>query len=101
MASTPEGKVKAKVKKLLTAYKCYQFWPVQMGYGAPTLDCIGWCNGFAFAIETKAPGKKPTKRQLSTAIKMRDAGAPVFIIDGTDKDDSVHLEAWLASFSRT
>lgn len=95
--ATPEGRVKAKVKKLLTSHGCYQFWPVQMGYGAPCLDCVGWHKGYAFAIETKAPGKKPTKRQLATAEKMTAAGAPVFIIDGTESDDWSRLEAWLAS----
>lgn len=95
--ATPEGRVKAKVKRLLSEHGCYQFWPVQMGYGAPCLDCVGWHKGYAFAIETKAPGKKPTKRQLATAVKMRAAGAPVFIIDGTSQDDMVLLENWLDS----
>lgn len=34
---TPEGKVKAAVKKLLKLYPdVYAHWPVQTGYGAPT-----------------------------------------------------------------
>ena len=41
----PEGKVKDRVKRLLKKYGCYQFWPVQTGYGAPTLDCLGCHNG--------------------------------------------------------
>lgn len=99
MADTPEAKVKAKVKKLLTKHECYQFWPVQMGYGAPCLDCIGWRRGYAFAIETKAPGKKPTKRQGATATIMRNAGAPVFVIDSVESDDYAALESWLASLN--
>ena len=80
MAATPEGKVKDKVKRLLKKYGCYQFWPVQTGYGAPTLDCLGCHNGFFFGIETKAPGKRPTPRQRLTMEDMREAQAAVFVI---------------------
>ena len=88
---TPEGKVKAKVKRLLARYPVYSHWPVQTGYGSPTLDCIVCAAGHFFAIETKAPGKKPTPRQEQTIKAMRDAGALVFIIDG----DCVLLERQL------
>lgn len=77
---TPEGKVKAKVKKMLKEHNAYQFWPVQTGYGAATLDCIGCHEGIFFAIETKAPGKHMTARQNNTAHAMRQAGAVVFCI---------------------
>jgi len=97
VAKTPEGKVKDKVKALLKKHGAYQFWPVQMGYGAPCLDCIGWHQGRGFAVETKAPGKKPTKRQLATAKEMLAAGAPVFIIDGVESHGWTLLENWLAS----
>lgn len=82
MATTPEGRVKAAVKKVLADYVIYQYWPVPGGYGAPTLDCIGCCNGWFFAIETKAPGEKPTPRQFQTIGDMRKAGAIIFVIDG-------------------
>ena len=77
---TPEGKVKAKVKRLLQKYGCYQFWPVQTGYGAPTLDCLGCHNGFFFGIETKAPGKRPTPRQRLTIEDMEAAEGVVFVV---------------------
>ncbi len=88
MAATPEGKVKAKVKKMLKQYGCYQFWPVQTGYGAPTLDCIACCNGHFIGIETKAPGKQPTPRQRLTMEDMREAGATVFVIGERKKGDT-------------
>ena len=80
MANTPEGKVKDRVKRLLKKYNCYQFWPVQTGYGAPTLDCIGCHAGFFFSIETKAPGKHLTPRQSLTKEDMEEADARVFVI---------------------
>ena len=94
---TPQGRVKAKVKAVLKKYPLHAFWPVQSGYGAPTLDCLGCHHGLYFAIETKAPGKKPTPRQVITIKQMRDAGATVFVIDG----DCAALEAWLETTNGT
>ena len=97
MAQTPEGKVKNSVKKLLTDGKrwgkIYQFWPVQTGYGAATLDCLGCYQGRAFAIETKALGGKPTKRQRLTIREMEDADMVVFVIDGPERLRD--FEMWL------
>lgn len=94
---TPEGKVKVRVKRILEPYKpaLYAHWPVQTGFGAPTLDCVGWFFGQSFAIETKAPGKKPTPMQLSTMRDMKAAGAKIFLIDG-EKFPYLPLKQWLA-----
>ena len=88
---TPEGRVKAKVKKLLKGYNLYSNWPVPCGYGTPMLDCVGCFLGLFFSIETKAPGGKPTPRQQQTIEEQRRAGAKVFVIDG----DTTELEEWL------
>ena len=90
---TPEGKVKEQVKKLLKASGAYLHMPVMNGMGAPTLDFICCLNGRYIAIETKAPGKKPTPRQLVTMEDMRKAGAFVFVVS-CDADLAV-LEAYL------
>lgn len=89
MAQTPEGKVKAAVKKVLAEHGVYSFMPVQAGYGAPALDFHCCHNGTAFFIETKAPGKKPTPRQLLTIEKIEAAGGRVFVIDG-GTDEHLH-----------
>jgi hypothetical protein len=98
MSTTPEGKVKREVKDILHRFepKLYQFWPVQMGMGTSTLDCIGSYCGFAFAIETKAPGGKPTARQETVIEQMREAGVMVFVIDGTGNSLD-ELRCWLQS----
>jgi hypothetical protein len=80
-----ESTVKIEVKKRLNKMGAYHFWPVQMGLGATTLDCLGCYKSKFFAIETKAPGKSLTPRQRVTMADMRRAGAIVFIIDGTDQ----------------
>tara|TARA_R110000868_G_scaffold45410_1_gene150650 strand:+ start:201 stop:476 length:276 start_codon:yes stop_codon:yes gene_type:complete len=90
---TPEGRVKDAVKKVLKAHNAYYHMAVMNGLGAPTLDFVGCHRGRYFAIETKAPGKKPTPRQWSTIIDMRTAGGKVFIIDG----DLTELKGWLTS----
>ena len=80
MAGTPEGKVKDLVKKLLKAHGAYAHWPVQAGYGSPTLDCNGSHHGMRFDIETKAPGKHLTPRQELIRTDLLAAGGPVFVI---------------------
>lgn len=82
MASTPEGKVKAAVKKMLASFgdEVYSHWPVQNGMGSPTLDCIICAYGRYIAIETKAEGKKPTARQTFTIEQMTKAQAVVYVV---------------------
>lgn len=96
---TPEGKVKELIKKAMLPYRqfgeLYAHWPVPNGLGESTLDCIGCYRGHYFAIEAKAPGKKPTARQMQTIAKMRDAGAAVFVIECAD--DLLPLLRWLDS----
>lgn len=92
---TPEGKVKVKVKRILNLYEnMYYFMPVQTGYGSPTLDILGFHDGRGFAIETKAAGKKLTKRQEVIATEIKQSCAPVFVIDGTPESFN-ELIAWL------
>lgn len=93
MATTPEGKVKAKVSRILRdTPNLYYFMPVPGGYGESTLDYIVCHKGRFASIETKAPGKKPTPRQNMVAEMMRRAGGTVFVIDG----DTSELEEWLS-----
>lgn len=79
---TPEGKVKAKVKKALLQLgtDCWRFMPVQTGYGAPALDFLLSVRGRFVAIETKAPGKKLTPQQESTKADIEAAGGIVLIV---------------------
>ena len=80
---TPEGRIKAKINKVLAQWEgVYKFMPVQQGLGATTLDYLICVNSHFLGIEAKAPGKKPTPRQLLTIQKIRDAGGTAFVIDG-------------------
>jgi hypothetical protein len=94
---TPENKVKKRVKWLLDQYKpMYQYWPVPMGMGPSSLDCIVCYYGFFVAIETKAPGKKPTPRQEFCIDAIRAAYGSTFVVDDEASLEKLqeHLE-WI------
>lgn len=97
MRTTPEGKVKAKVKRIVAKFgdRVYTHWPVLSGMGAPTLDCIGSVGGHAFAVETKAAGEDLTPRQRITRRDMMAAGVTVFRIVGLEEWPLLEFEAWL------
>lgn len=110
MAVTPEGKIKKLVNKVLDEFAetipvtisgydtgdelsimdafatktLYRYWPVPAGYGASSLDCIVVYYGLAIAIETKAPGKRPTPRQKLTIAEIKSAGGIVLVIDSEE-----------------
>ena len=92
---TPEGVVKRKINGILSqANSVWWMMPVQNGMGKASLDYIGWRRGQAFAIEAKAPGKVPTPRQETTIRNMREGGAVIFVVDGTEKHPYAPLMAW-------
>jgi len=96
---TPEGVVKDAVRELLDQYQgLYSFWPVQTGYGRTTIDVLGCYRGRFFGIETKAPEKLPTPRQLEVMAAIRAAGGAVFVIASKDVSE---LKTWLDHLDRT
>lgn len=85
MATTPEGKVKAAVRKKLKELGYWYYFPVQNGFGSVgipdvvgckpvkiTPEMVGTTIGVFFAVETKAPGKlkntTPNQRKNIDAI---------------------------------
>jgi hypothetical protein len=94
---TPEGKVKAKVKRLLKEHDAYFFMPVQTGYGAPTLDFLVCVYGFFVAIETKAGKARPTQRQELTINEIRQAGGFAIVV----REDTTSLESMLNLMRRS
>jgi hypothetical protein len=86
--TTPEGKVKAKLKRFLDLLPSqYQFWPVQTGLGASTLDCLLCVNGSFVAIETKAKKGVMTHRQKLVRELIEAAGGIVYVVDDIDAAD--------------
>jgi hypothetical protein len=80
--ATPESRVKEMVKRLLRREFPVVYWhmPVQNGMGAPALDFHCSVDGLYVAIETKAPGKHMTPRQVQTGEQITNSGGLVFTI---------------------
>jgi len=96
--TTPESKIKARVRKLLTHPRIWQFWPVPSGMQAATLDIHGVIRVFDlpvfFMVETKAPDGRLTLRQRAHVQAMRDKlNVRVFVV--RDDRTFAELEAWI------
>lgn len=91
--STPEGKVKTKVRAELIKRNVYHFMPATGGYGRSGIpDIVGCHRGYFFAIETKAGAGKTTALQERELQQIRDAGGVAFVINETNVGDIVE---WL------
>jgi len=105
---TPEGKTKKLIYELLAKYdiqsstkagtftKAAGWWyPAVQGMmsvrGVP--DIVGTFNGKFFAIEAKAPGKKPTGLQALQIAAIAASGGAVFVVDG--EESLKGFETWL------
>jgi Holliday junction resolvase len=89
MATTPEGKVKAKVKKILDAYGAYYFMPATGGYGKSGVPDIVCCaNGYFIGIECKA-GKGKTTALQDKNLDAITAAAGVAVVINEDNIDYV------------
>lgn len=91
---TPEGRVKANIRRVLDAFGVYYLMPVQMGLGAAGVDfhCVVKVTyiidgapidlPIGFFIEAKKPGDEPTGRQKVFLQDRREQqNAKTFVID--------------------
>ncbi len=101
MAQTPEGKVKAGVRKYLVSLGIrpaggklppvevtgWFYFPMQNGMGVSGIpDIVGCYKGKFFAIETKAPGKRnnTSANQKLRIAEIQAAGGAVLVADGVE-----------------
>ena len=80
---TPEGKIKALVKReLLSKFPddAWVFMPVQTGYGRPALDFIICFRGHFVTVETKTPVGAFRPSQKMTREETLKAGGMVFCV---------------------
>jgi hypothetical protein len=96
MTTTPEGRVKAKIKALLKKYNIYHFMPATGGYGRSGVpDIIACMRGRFLAIECKAGAGKLTPLQSRELALIEEAGGLAYVIN----EDSIEsLEIALLSF---
>ena len=96
MASTPEAKVKAAVKKLLDEMGIYHFSPVQNGMGRAGIpDIIGCFRGRFLGIECKAGKGKTTALQDLELEKIRQAKGFAYVVNETNLQDLKELLQWM------
>jgi hypothetical protein len=82
--TTPEGRVKAKVKALLKKYNIYHFMPATGGYGRSGVpDIIACVRGRFLAIECKAGAGKLTALQERELATIEEAGGISYVINET------------------
>jgi len=110
--ATPEGKVKALLRKVLKPFGVWMYAPVSNGMGAHgipdyvccvplvvTPDMVGKKLGLFVGIETKAPGRRGqpdrglSKMQVMQKKRIMDASGYYFVVDGMDdiEDLTVYL----------
>lgn len=82
MAQTPEAKVKAKIKKILTEHGVYYAMPIGTGYGNSGVpDFLCCVNGYFLAIEAKAGKGTTTALQEKNLREIEDAGGVAIVIN--------------------
>lgn len=96
MTTTPEGRVKAKVKALLKKHNIYHFMPATGGYGRSGVpDIIACMRGRFLALECKAGAGKLTPLQSRELTLIEEAGGLAYVIN---EDGIESLEIALLSF---
>jgi Holliday junction resolvase len=95
VATTPEAKVKARVKKTLDEMGIYHFSPFQAGMGRAGIPDIICCyNGLFVAIECKAGKGKTTALQEREINAIRTAKGLAFVINEDNVDHLKELLTW-------
>ena len=92
MANTPEGRVKADIKKWLKARGIWFFMPVGNGMGVVGIpDFICCAKGEFLAIEAKAPGKRgnTTPNQQRVLFEISAAGGISLVVDDASQLEGV------------
>ena len=82
MATTPEGKIKNKLDKMLKYEKVWYYSPQEGPFGrAGVPDRVAILGGQFIGIECKADRtKKPTALQLKCMQEIEDAGGKCFVV---------------------
>ena len=89
---TPEGKVKLRVKLLLTSVNAYYFLPATHGYGSSGIpDIVACVNGRFIGIECKSGGNKTTALQEKNLNAISQAGGLSIVVNEKNVDDLLSL----------
>lgn len=89
---TPEGKVKAEIRKIFEDRDVYYVMPVTGGYGRSGVpDFIACYNGRFIAVEAKSKHTKHgvTSLQRQNLKAIENAGGTALVIDEDSYDDLI------------
>jgi hypothetical protein len=88
---TPEGQVKADIKKLLDSYgaQLYYHMSVQTGFGRRTLDFLICYRGWFAAVEVKRKGGKGRLFQERLVEDIKKSGGAARIVDDVSEVESL------------
>jgi pantoate kinase len=82
MASTPEAKVKAKIRKILDEHGVYYAMPIGTGYGNSGVpDFLCCVRGKFLAIEAKAGKGTTTALQEAHIARIKECGGHAVVIN--------------------
>lgn len=87
MSSTPEGKVKLALKKMLKEEfpQVWTYWPVSNGMGAHGIPDLIMCAGGMFiGAEVKATGKSVTLLQAHQLAAIEGSGGISLVLRGDE-----------------
>jgi pantoate kinase len=85
--TTPEAKVKTRIRKILDTTKAYYAMPIGTGYGNSGVPDFLVCHqGRFIGIEAKAGKGKTTALQEKHLADIRAAGGTTFVINETNLD---------------
>ena len=95
MATTPEAKVKAKIKAILKAHNIYYAMPIGTGYGNSGVpDFLCCVNGKFLAIEAKAGRGTTTALQEKNLKAINESGGIGMVINENNFDK---LDNWITN----
>jgi hypothetical protein len=82
--STPEKRVKDKVKAMLKEKGAYFFMPATAGFGKSGVpDIVASVDGYFWGIECKAQPNKPTALQTKNLEQIAETGGVAIAVDET------------------
>jgi hypothetical protein len=88
MASTPEKKVKDKVRKILSEVNAYVVTPATHGYGTSGVPDLLVCyHGRFLGIECKAGSNQPTALQIRNLSQIATAGGYTLVVNEDNIED--------------
>jgi pantoate kinase len=88
MASTPEAKVKAAIRKILDTTRAYYAMPMGSGYGNSGVPDFLVCHkGQFIGIEAKAGKGKTTALQDAHIAQIRTAGGVAMVVNENNLEE--------------